>query len=297
MRVTAILLLTLGLIYLGPIQDLSAAETKKEDVKVTKQVTGLKTLFPNGFAYAEMAMSYGNNTSTYRVSENATYEYTLGLGSTFIDKRWKVVLELNLAKDPGSRNIAIGNTNLFNNITLYKNDFFKTFVATETYFPSGAGATRTNNLLYLKNVLHNTFKTGLGNFTPAIEVRAQNQVRSTPVFSDVPKNDKKASLRTETVQQRNPVTDLGVYTGTKLDYSHPDLKGFYIGGRVFYVNKFKSNGSDSKYFSLENWAGYSLTDNWGISHYIYVYCDKDFNPQVKSGQKGIYEEISLSYSF
>ena len=130
-----------------------------------------------------------------------------------------------------------------------------------------------------------------------MEVRAQNQVLATPLFSDVPKPGTKASLRSETVKQRNPVTDLGAYTGAKLDYSHPSLKDFYIGGRVFFVNKFKSDGDDYKYFSLENWAGYSMTEKWGISHYLYVRCDKDFTPLVKSGQRGIYEEVSVSYSF
>ncbi len=277
-----------------------AAEKKDADIKMEKQPTGLKLLFPNSFASSHLLMGYANRDSeSIGLAGNATYNYRLAVGSTFLDGRWYSQIRGDLRRGIKSREITLGNTRWRNKLKVWSNDYFSSTARIDTYFPTSQGSTRTNNYLNLDNSASYKFATAYGNFMPGVNMTVSHHVRATKVFRTVKPAANKANLVTEAPEREEvKPTDLEIDPNFSLGYTNNNLKGFYTSfsyGMEYSVN---ANGNSSTAQFITNFSSYSLSKNWSLYNYFDFRSnsENEFNGFEK-GMGGLYDEVALNYSF
>lgn len=279
------------------------SEEKKDGaVKMEKTPTGLKLLFPDGFASTRLTMMYENGDDKSRsIGDNAYYDYRLYVGTKFLEGKWTSYLRGLLSKGVHSREVTIGSTLFFNSLSIWNNDYVSTSASLETYFPTSKTATRTTNYLYSSASANYPVDTQAGKFVPSLYMNAKTIIKSTKSFKEVAaeKDSTKASLVDEKPKlvEIKP-KDLILESGLNIGYTTEKIKGFSTDFSYQWNNSTDAAGEKSSNHEFANYTTYKLSDKWGLHSYTNLASDTkgQFNG-FDVGKGGLYQEMAVKYYF
>jgi len=292
-------------------------DKKSEDVKVEKKATGLKSLFPNGFAGATVKGIYNNKSTHYGLNENVKYRYEFNLGSSFAEKKLSTYLSLRMVQQHTSRETEIDNVFWENSFKPYKNDYVSTDLTTWTSFPTGSSTNAKTNLFLNVGLTHkDKIVTDVGDIKLSLKTSLRTDLQSSKAYEDEEEEDETSAKETDDTkkeanlvadgsttstgpEEKKPI-DFRMEVGPDLKYTTPLFKGFSSVFSYRYRQTSVPGDEVGKAHMFINTTTIPIAEKLSIVNYLEVVTDvstSTFSDPLQKGGEGIYNDLAVKYKF
>jgi len=290
----------------------AATEDKKsKDVKVEKEATGLKSLFPNGTAGATVKGIYNNKSAHFGLNENVKYRYEFNLGSSFAEKKLSTYLSLRMVQQHTSRETEIDNIFWENSFKPYKSDYVSTDITTWTSFPTGSNTHAKTNLFFNVGLTHkDKIATEVGDIKLSLKSSFRTDLQSSKAYEDEEEEETdetktEANLvaddtTTSTGPEEKRPIDFRLEVGPDLKYTTSLFKGFSSVFSYRYRQTSVPGDEVGKSHMFINTTTVPVTKKLSVVNYLELVTDvstKTFSDSFEKGGEGIYNELAVKYKF